>query len=203
LHDLSQHIGHSNLPSLIRHFLCSQLGSDTNCNFSGKVHVFHAAVATFYAPSDSSGIGGMHQEWIRAVPSWHRGPARNDCVFVETDADGAGFRGLHVGHVLLFFSFSYMAVYYPCALVQWFVPIQDQPCNDSGMWMVKPEFHLQTGKRERSVIHLDSVLRGAHLMPIYGNDFLPRDFHFADTLHAFQAYFVNKFIDHHAFEIAF
>jgi hypothetical protein len=33
------------------------------------ISVYTSAVATFYAPSNLSGIGGMHQECIRALSS--------------------------------------------------------------------------------------------------------------------------------------
>ncbi|KAJ7850481.1 hypothetical protein B0H14DRAFT_2306541, partial [Mycena olivaceomarginata] len=62
--------------------------------FSERVHLYNSARAVFYAPSDVSGIGGMHHERIRATKSWYRGPPRYDCVFLEHDKDLAGFRGL-------------------------------------------------------------------------------------------------------------
>ncbi|KAG5649625.1 hypothetical protein H0H81_002798 [Sphagnurus paluster] len=97
-----------------------------------RINVFHSAVSTFYAPSDLSGIGGMHCERIRATPSWKKGPAQFDCVFVETgtrDDDLLGFRGLHFARVLLFFSFYFDDILYPCALVQWFTTFGDSPAK--------------------------------------------------------------------------
>lgn len=91
---------------------------------------------------------------------------------------------------------------YPCALIEWFVPISDRPCPDTGMWIVKPQIGLGGG-RVTSVVHVDSILHGAHLIGVYGNNHLPCDFKFTDTLDAFISYYVNKFIDHHANEIAF
>ena len=144
----------------------------------------------------------MHRECIHAVPSWRAGPARNDCIFVEKDPNMEGFCGLYAAQVLLFFSFHFHSVLYPCALVQWFVPIGDSPCEDTGMWKVKRELdgnHLPV----ISVIHLDSVIRGAHLIGVYGKDFLPCGFKHTDSLIAFHSYFVNKYADYHANEIAF
>lgn len=37
--------------------------------FNAHLLVFNSAVATYYAPSDLSGIGGMHREQIQAVSS--------------------------------------------------------------------------------------------------------------------------------------
>lgn len=70
------------------------------------------------------------------------------------------------------------------------------------MWIVEPEFKYDGG-RETSVIHLDSIVRGAHLLGRGGTDFIPRHLRFTDTLSAFKAFYVNKFADHHSYEIAF
>jgi hypothetical protein len=75
-------------------------------NPNGKIHVRNSAVATFRAPSDISGIYGMCREHIRAVPSWRGGPARYDCVLVNTDPDIEGTCGFEVARVFLFFFFS-------------------------------------------------------------------------------------------------
>ncbi|KAG6818469.1 hypothetical protein H0H93_004738 [Arthromyces matolae] len=47
----------------------------------GRIRVFPSASATFFAPSNPSGVHGMFRERIRATPAWRRGPARYDCVF--------------------------------------------------------------------------------------------------------------------------
>lgn len=105
--------------------------------------------------------------------------------------------GMNVVRVLLFFSFNYNGVEYPCAIVEWFqmVGLDDV----TGLWVVCP--NVTEGKQDRSVLHLDLFLRGAHLIPRYGMQKLPLDFHFSYSLDAFQAYYVNKYIDHHANKI--
>ena len=50
------------------------------------------------------------------------------------------------------------------------------------------------------MIHLDSIARGTHLLPVYGSGFLPEDFHYVVSLDAFKSYYVNHYIDHHAHE---
>ena len=50
---------------------------------------------------------------------------------------------------------------------------------------------------------MDSFLHGTHLIPVFGDHELPLDLHFTDSLHAFEGYYVNKYIDHHAHEIIF
>lgn len=201
------------LKELIRRFLFDQehpdlaaAGADVPLNqcpqFSGHIFVYPSAIATFYAPSDLCGIHGMHRERIYAVPSWRHGPPRYDCIFAEKDPSQEGFRGLHVARVFLFFSFKHENTTYPCALVHWFSPISGKPCEDTGMWIVEPDVH-DNGTRSMSIIHLDCILRAAHLIGVSGEEFLPIGFKHHDSLDAFQAFYVNKYADHHAHEIVF
>jgi hypothetical protein len=104
-----------------------------------RIKVFHSATSTYYAPSDLSGIGGMHRELIRATPSWKKGPGWYDCIYVERDAKLEGFLGLLVARVNLFFSFSFQDTTYRCALVQWFTTYGDSPCEETGLWRVEPD----------------------------------------------------------------
>jgi hypothetical protein len=62
-----------------------------------------SAVAMFYAPSDQSGTGGMIRQQIRATPIWRQGPARYNCLFLQTDDDAQGMQGMHAVQALLFF----------------------------------------------------------------------------------------------------
>ena len=165
---------------------------------NAKISVFHSAIAKFHAPSDPSGTYGMRRERIRSTPSWRgRGP-RRDCAFVvEERAPGMG--GMAVVRVLLFFSFEYGGLKYPCALVEWFKKVRHDPVT--GMWVVRPD--TTRGGRKQSVLHLDTFYRGAHLIPVYGKEKLPIDFHYSHSLDAFRAFYVNKYIDHHANKIAF
>ena len=208
-HGLAQHINQPKFPELLRRFLWQQLNPDSpsspeeipidECpHFGFKINVYHSAVARFYAPSDLCGTGGMHRERIRSTPSWRGEYPRYDTVFVETDAELPGMRGMVIGCVLLLFSFSFRDHNYPCALIHWLVPAGDEPDNETGMWVVRPEF--EGNCRSLAVIHLDCIARGAHLLPIYGSSFLPEDFHFSNSLHAFRGYFVNRHADHHMYE---
>jgi hypothetical protein len=165
-------------------------------HFWGPISVYHSAIAYFYAPSDLCGAGGMYRERIRSNPNWHREYPRYDTVFVQTSAGLDGMPGMTIARVLLFFSFTFNDTYYPCALVHWLVP-GTEPDEDTGLWVVQPEFECN-GHRTLSIIHLDCVARAAHLLPVYGSSFIPDNFHFSDSLDAFQAYFVNRYIDHHS-----
>ncbi|KAG1840904.1 hypothetical protein DFJ58DRAFT_718262 [Suillus subalutaceus] len=213
LQRIGEQIGVPHLRDLVRQFLHDQRNPDhpipghemdvSLCpDFNGKVHIFHSAVASFYAPSDICGVNGMLRHVIRSAPTWHNGPACHDCVFIEHDSTLPGFQGLYVAQVILFFSFHFRGVDYPCALVRWFETIGDQPCPNTGMWMVEPEFDAN-GQRLTSVVHLDTILRPAHLIPVYGNHFIDHDIKCTDSLIAFAAFYINKFSDYHAFEIAF
>jgi len=104
--------------------------------------------------------------------------------------------------VRLFFSLCHEDAEYQCVLVWWYSTLGYEPCPDTGMWMVEPDFDVQ-GNRIMSVVHLDSILRGAHLLGIAGADPVPLSLNFTNSLDAFRAFYVNKYIDHHAHEIAF
>ncbi|KIJ19089.1 hypothetical protein PAXINDRAFT_70240 [Paxillus involutus ATCC 200175] len=68
--------------------------------------------------------------------------------------------------------------------------------------MVEPEFD-ENGNCLVTVIHLDSILCPAHLIGIYGAEFIPHDLKYTDSLSAFSAFYVNKFSDYHAHQLAF
>ena len=214
LTDISTFISCAHLSELVGRFLYDQrnpnatipaadiLDISTLPIVEGRVDVFDSAIAKFYAPSDLSGVNGMQSQRIHSCRSWQNGPARHDCVFAEKDPTLSGFRGLYIAQVILFFSFTYRGQLYPCALVRWFTPIGDEPCESTGMWMVEPELD-DDGERVISVIHLDSIMRAAHLIPVYGEKFIPYNLKHTDSLIAFSAYYVNKFSDYHAYEIAY
>jgi hypothetical protein len=165
------------------------------------ISVFASAAANYYAPSDPSGVCGMRKEHIRASPSWRQGPARYDCAFVNSKPGLDAMRGLSIVRILLFFSFVFDDKTYPCALAHRFSLVAEEPDEDTGMWVVQPEVE-DDGSPTISVVHLDYIFRAAHLLPIYGDD--PIDsISPHESLDTFPAFYVNKYIDHHAFQIAF
>lgn len=213
LAELANHISCPPLVELTRRFLYDQLHTDDGtssadipiqqCPYpTGRVSVFHSAVATFYVPSDESGIRGMRTERIRSTPSWRKHGPRRDCALVVEDQDKPGMKGMSVVRVKLLFSFEYDGKTYPCALVDWFKRVGTSPDPETGMWKVRPETY-RNGQRIVSVLHLDTFLRSAHLLPVFGQDVLPFDFHFSYSLDAFESYYVNKYADHHSHEICF
>ncbi|KAH9994306.1 hypothetical protein BJV74DRAFT_877659 [Russula compacta] len=196
LESLANHIDQPRFLEALRRFLYDQIHSDSNIssanvdieqcpNFTGRIYVYHSAIARFFAPSDLCGTGGMYRECIRSNPNWCGENARHDTMFISTGSEMDAMQGMTIG-------------LFPCALVHWLIP-DNVPDDDTGMWVVQPEF---AGNRRRtlSVIHLDGVARAAHLLPVYGSSFVPEDFDFSDSLDSFRAYFVNNCIDHHSHE---
>ncbi|KAI6038103.1 hypothetical protein EDC04DRAFT_2868504 [Pisolithus marmoratus] len=178
LAEMGQDIGHPELPDLVSIFLFQQRNPGVDVPDISKCpkaidqgYSFSSAVATLYAPSDFSGANGMHCQCIHASPSWRNGAPCYDCVFVEKDPTLPGFQGLYVA--------------------QWFTPVGNEPCINTGMWKVEHEYdeygdHLVT-----------------HLIGIYGDEYIPPDLHYSDSLAAFGSFYVNKYSDYHAFGLAF
>ncbi|KAF8885010.1 hypothetical protein BD779DRAFT_1612023 [Infundibulicybe gibba] len=165
----------------------------------GRTKVYHSAVAVFHAPSDPSGYRGMRREYIRSTPSWRTDGPRHDCILVSTG--GNTIKGMSIARVMLLFSYADRDATYPCALVHWFLPLGDAPDLDTGMWIVEPEFVDETPLLQ--VIHLDTIHRLVHLLPICGSHFVPPGLHFSQTLDMFKSYYVSKHADHNAFDILF
>ncbi|KAJ7429538.1 hypothetical protein B0H11DRAFT_2405483 [Mycena galericulata] len=206
LRTLATHISQPQFPELFRRFLYEEIhGSgdpdlppipiDACPVFSGRITVYHSAIARFYAPSDLGGAGGMYRERIRSNPNWH-GYARRDTVLVDVGAPT--MNGVVVGRVHLFFSFAFSEQLYECALVNWLVPVGQAPDPDTGLWVVEPERYR--GVLTMAIVNLDAIARGAHLIGVYGTAALPENFHFSDSLDAFDTYFLNSYADHHMHE---
>ncbi|KAG2102871.1 uncharacterized protein F5147DRAFT_746797 [Suillus discolor] len=197
--DLAGELGIPSFPTLICLFLYDQIHADDHhssadiplCNcpsYMGPIKIFHSATATFVAPSDPSGITGMHRQHIRAAPSWRNGPGRFDCAFVNTDDRHDGMLSMDVVRIFCFFSFT-------------FTNGRTYPYELTGMWMVAPSFN-KDGSCDLSIIHIDSIICSAHLLPIFGTQFVPCGLQFYDSLDVYRGFYVNRFIDHHAFVLA-
>ena len=61
------------------------------------------------------------------------------------------------------------------------------------MWKIRPDFD-NTGNLAMSIIHLDSMVRSAHLMGIADATQIPHHLTFDHSLDAFQAFYVNKYL---------
>ena len=112
-------------------------------------------------------------------------------------------RGLEIARVHLFFSFEAGGELFSCALIHEFCKSFNDPDPDNGMWIVEPD--LDTNRyRVMSIVHVDSIIRAAHLLPVFrGDAAVPREVNFSNTLDIFTAFYVNKYIDYHAFETVY
>lgn len=95
--------------------------------------MYHSASATFYAPSELAGPGGMHRELICSNPAWLKAYPRFDTVLIQNGDNDEPMGGMVVGRVIQFISFVHDDVCYPCALVEWFVHSSDVPDTLTGM----------------------------------------------------------------------
>jgi hypothetical protein len=71
-----------------------------------------------------------------------------------------------------------------------------EPDEDTGLWVVRPEFEATGGHHSLAVIHLDCIIciaQGAHLSGVCGSSFVPEGLDF-------QVFFVNSDADHHIHE---
>jgi len=218
LTELGLKICQHDLLDLTHHFLFYQLNptsliepdnltlAECPMIWDSKVSVFHSTTATFRTPSNPSGPGGMYREVIRSIPSWSKGDIsgpRRDCIFVDVgNSEDLGMSSLLVARVHLFFRFLYNSTNHPCALVRWY-STSDEPDAATGFWVVQPEF-TRRGTRHMGVIHLDSIIRGAHLLQKFPSDApVYREINYTNILNLYTSFYVNKYIDHHAFEIVF
>ncbi|KAG2739040.1 hypothetical protein P692DRAFT_201842704 [Suillus brevipes Sb2] len=199
---LANELAIPHLADLVRDYLIEQLylemhaaeipESIMDCpRYEGRIRVFNSAVSTFFTPSDLSGISGMKHEHIHVSPNWRNGHACKDCVFVITDLNIHGMRGMDVAQL--------RGGFYPCAVVRWFNRVGNAPDDEMGLWMVEPS--SINGHAHFAVTHVESIFRSAHLIPVYGIEPLPPAIKSHHVLDIFTLFYVNRYADHHAFEI--
>ncbi|KAF8509710.1 hypothetical protein BU17DRAFT_77813 [Hysterangium stoloniferum] len=203
--ELAHSLNEPNFVNKLHLFTADQIHADSYFNMSpmddsddqppeidNLIMLYPSAVATYFAPSDLSDIGGMRSERIRTTPNWRKEGPHYDTVFVNTNLDEDGMHSLDIARIKQFFSFKCQGRLYPCAAVQWYSRCGNEPDEDTGMWIVEPDVYEE-----------DAIVHSAHLIAVYGNNPLPKDIPLCYTLDLFHSYYVNKYIDHHAFEIAF
>lgn len=111
--------------------------------------------------------------------------------------------GLDIAHDLCFFSFKYLGTSYPCAVIHWFDRVGDDPDPDTGMWVVHTGYH-SCNLCNIAVIHIDAIYCAAHLIPIYtAQNIDSSELGPHCSYDMFCSFYINKYADHHAFEIAF
>ncbi|KAG2123012.1 hypothetical protein BD769DRAFT_1629093 [Suillus cothurnatus] len=166
--------------------------------------VLHAEMKrarTILALAEELNIPRLPDMHIRACPMWQNEAPCYDCVFVNIGSEDVGIRGLEVARIHAFFSFNYGGTLYPCVIVQWFDIIGDSPDEDTGMWMVHPACGTNNAP-VYNIIHVDSIYCAAHLIPVYGRQFLHRNINLHNSYDSFHTFYVDKYADHHAFELA-
>ena len=119
------------------------------------------------------------------------------------DSNRPRIQGMQIAWVYLFFSMHTEDKSYPCALVQWFWLMDNKPDHLTGMWTVIPE--CLNEEPHLSIISIHSIVRAAHLIPVYGQDFVanPHQLNQHQTLDKFNLFYVNKYVDHHAFKTVY
>lgn len=202
--DIAGEINVPHFEDLIDKFLQHQLELQPfeHSDLDSNITIYTSAVAVFRAPSDISGIHGMAKERIHARRRWgkFRVP-RYDTTYVVTDPEVSGMGGLDIARVKLFFSFRHRNKTYPCALIHWFSKIDEEPDVNTGMWRVEPDFDAE-GEALYAVIHIDTMICAAHLIG-EPNGPLSTSITYVSALDMFDTFYVNKYVDHHAYEIAF
>ncbi|KAH8994189.1 hypothetical protein EDB92DRAFT_1934362 [Lactarius akahatsu] len=205
---VTTYIKQPTFPALVQQFLYYQLlssGSRPNVDTSDletlrvrglpisnkKVSLYTSASSIFFAPSDPC-------EQIQSTWSWRGGSSRHDVVMVNM-GDGGNkdlpMSGYAVARVLLFFSLEHSGDNFPTALV-WCA------CRDeaTGMWLVEREYNRHK-QLLLGVVHIDTIFRAVHLLPYFGQEPVQKHLSYTDTFDSFANFYVNKFTDHHSFEI--
>lgn len=227
MHKLTSVVGYSSKPSelgaqlgvpdlefLIQRFIQDQLQrndydssssddfldeADVSISERMKVHPIKVARSYFYAPSDPSGKHGLRREYIRADRNWRHSQTRLDCVFLSTDPDIPGMRGMEVARVHMFLAFSHMRKSYSAAVVHRFRR-EEQIDPITGMWIVEKGYN-EDGAADFDVVSSECIVRAAHLLPVLDKNPVPNDLVFWQSLDRYERFFVNKYVDHHAFEL--
>jgi hypothetical protein len=108
-------------------------------------------------------------------------------------------RDFNIARVRAFFSSTYRGVLYSFALVHDLTFVGEKSDNETGMWIVR----RPRSPRARVVL-LNSIYRATHLIPVYHAARVPvqKTQTPEQSLDDYEFFYVNKFIDHHAFEIA-
>ena len=118
-----------------------------------------------------------------------------------TNPDIPGMGGLDVTRVKLFFPFEHCDRTYPCALIHWFSKIGEELDVNTGMWQVGPDFDAE-GELLHVVIHINSMIHAACLLGEPDGP-LSASVTYVSALDLFVPFYMNKYIDHHAYKIAF
>jgi hypothetical protein len=164
----------------------------------GNVALHLSARATFFLPSDPSGISSMHQQMNHSNPSFCGHP-RFDTVLLKTGKQD-GFAGMAIACVFASLVFKHEGVLYKCCYVEWFCHCSNKPDPVTGYWVVEPNSNAQ-GQHCIDIIHIDCVIHPCHLIGKCGDERLPCNLLDSSVvLDVFSSFYVNHYIDYHAHE---
>jgi hypothetical protein len=141
----------------------------------------------------------MHREMIRSADLWYGQYERCDTVLVRVPGGEAIMGGLRVARVVRFVAFAHVEERYEGALVEWLDVVGQLPDQLTGMWKVKPRLG-ECGQRTLDYIPLETIVRGCHLIPVYGDDVVPEKYHFSHAHLDFRVFYLNHYADYHSFE---
>ena len=181
---------------LYKEFIITQRQMDRT---DPKVSVVTTATSMYFVPSDCSGTTGYTKELIHAMTSYRKKFPHYDTIFVRTGLT-PGPHGLSVAQLHVLFSFTIKGVHCEVALVEWFSYVGNSPDEDIGMWVVQRE-KWQDGSPLMDFIFIDTILQSYHLLSMYGEVTIPSDVTYVTSLTNFKIFYVNKFADHHSFEL--
>lgn len=121
-------------------------------------------------------------------------------VFVNQDSSQKGLLSMDVAQVKLLFTLYYCQHCCQCTLVHWFQHDKDTPDQQAGMWVIK--LCMRYCVPVCSVINLATIFCMTHLIPVYDTkDPIPNTANHTASLGDYQKFYVNKYIDHHAFDV--
>jgi len=143
---------------------------------------------------------------LRDVP-WYERPSCNKITVVNSavalfyaPSDISGIGGMWREYIRSCPSWQNGPPHYDCAFVNTDPRLKGMRGLDVVRVLGFFSFIFQ-GKRSISVLHVDTIYRAAHLIPLYGTQFIPRSIKPHLSYDTFTAFYVNKFIDHHAFAL--
>ncbi|KAN0101066.1 hypothetical protein V8E55_001050 [Tylopilus felleus] len=122
---------------------------------------------------------------------------RHDYAFVYSQPGRPGMCGLDVIHILTFFTFGHYTKEYPCVVMHKYT-ISNEADEDTGMWVVQPAYNTRW-QPDLTIIHLNTLYRTAHLIPIYGNRPISTEIQADNSYNSFHAFYINKYVDHHTY----
>ena len=67
------------------------------------------------------------------------------------------------------------------------------------MWLVECEFYDE--EPYLAVVHVCSIFHAVHLLPFFKKEWVPQGFSHSNTLDKYTKFYVNRFADHHLFEM--